>query len=200
VVEQADGGQDDAGFSRAIHNAGLIRIDSTFARQRRFEKIANMTATADRIIVICPNCSAKNRVDPVAAAVKQPVCGHCKTPLIAPAVSPASGVDDHPVELTDANFDSFLQSAGDKPVLVDFWATWCPPCRMLAPTIEQLAKESAGRYVIAKLDTDQSPRTAARFQISGIPTMIIFERGQKVDQLVGVAPKEAIAGKLMQFA
>jgi thioredoxin len=145
-------------------------------------------------IVVCPKCGAKNRVDAAAAALKQPVCGKCGTPL------PAAGAADHPIELTDGSFDSFLKEAGDTPLLVDFWATWCPPCRMLAPVIDQLAKESNGKYLIAKLDTDKAPGIAARFQIDGIPTLLIFKRAELVDEIVGVAPKQAIAAKLMRHA
>ena len=145
-------------------------------------------------IVVCPKCGAKNRVDAAAAAIKQPVCGKCGTAL------PAAEASDQPAELTEANFDQFLKRAGETPVLVDFWATWCPPCRMLAPVIDQLAKESNGKYIIAKLDTDKAPGIAARFQIDGIPTLLIFKRAELVDKIVGVAPKQAIAGKLMQHA
>ena len=149
-------------------------------------------------IVTCPNCGAKNRVDERAAATKQPVCGRCGTKLPAPSAAVES--DGHPVELTDATFASQINSAGDKPVLVDCWAAWCGPCRMLAPTIDALAAESNGRYVVAKLDTDANPQTAARFRISSIPTMLIFKRGQLVDQLVGLQPKQAIAARLAQHA
>ncbi len=148
-------------------------------------------------IVTCPNCGAKNRVDERAAATKQPVCGRCGTKL----PSPSSTTDDgHPVELTDANFASFLAGAGEKPVLVDCWAAWCGPCRMLAPTIDALAGESAGRWIVAKLDTDRHPQTAARFQISSIPTLLIFKQGRLVDQLVGLQPKPAIEARLAQHA
>jgi thioredoxin len=144
-------------------------------------------------IVTCPNCGAKNRVDERAAAEKQPVCGRCGTKL-----SVASS--DHPLELTDGTFDRFLSEAGDKPVLVDCWAAWCGPCRMLAPTIDALAKSSAGRWLIAKLDTDANPRTASKYRISSIPTLLIFKRGQLVDQLVGVQPQPSIEARLARVA
>jgi thioredoxin len=142
-------------------------------------------------IVTCPNCGAKNRIDERMAQSKRPVCGRCGAVL---SIDGAQG--SHPVELTDATFDQVLQSAGEKPVLVDCWAPWCGPCRMIAPTIEQLAAESNGKWVIAKLNTDENQRTAARFSIDAIPTMLIFRRGQLVDQIVGLQPKQAIRSRL----
>lgn len=143
-------------------------------------------------IVTCAKCGAKNRVDERQAQDTTPVCGRCGAEL--PATPEAMG--GHPVELTDATFDRALREAGDKPVLVDCWAEWCAPCRMLAPTLDELAAESRGRYVIAKLDVDANQRTASRFRISGIPAMLIFHNGQLVDQLVGLQPKAAIAARL----
>ena len=150
-------------------------------------------------IVTCPNCGAKNRVDERAAASRQPVCGRCGTKLsVVGAGGAAGGADGHPVEVTDATFASVLSGAGDRPVLVDCWATWCPPCRMLAPTIDALAAESAGRWVVGKLDTDHNPQTAARFRISSIPTLLIFKNGQLADQIVGLVAKDEITKKLDQ--
>ena len=144
-------------------------------------------------IVECPKCGAKNRIDERAAASQQPVCGRCGTRL-----PPAAGTtgDGSPVELTDGTFDAFLSQAGSRPVLVDAWAAWCGPCRMLAPTIDALAAEANGRYLVAKLDTDRNPRVAARYRISALPTVLIFKAGQLVDQLVGLQPKQAIAAQL----
>jgi thioredoxin len=147
-------------------------------------------------IVTCPSCGAKNRIDERKVAANQPVCGRCRTPLI---VSVAAS-DVHRVELTDATFEKFLADAGDKPVLVDAWAAWCGPCRMLAPTIEALAKESNGRWVIAKLDTDANPQTASRYGISALPTMLIFKNGQLIDQLVGLQPRPNIEARLQKAA
>ena len=107
--------------------------------------------------------------------------------------------NDNVVEFTDQNFeDEVLKS--DKPVLVDFWAEWCPPCRALGPTIEKLASESQGRWVIGKLDTMKNPQSTARFHVSGIPVMHIFKRGQRVDELLGAQPKAAIEAKLKKHA
>ena len=82
-------------------------------------------------------------------------------------------------------------------MLVDVWAAWCGPCRMLAPTIDQLAAESRERYVVGKLDADANQRTVANYRVEGIPALLIFKRGTLVDRLVGLQPKQAIAAKLM---
>jgi thioredoxin 2 len=144
-------------------------------------------------IVTCPNCGAKNRVDESRASDKIAICGKCKHEL------PSSTAGGKPIVVTDQNFASTLTDAGDKPLLVDCWAAWCGPCRMLAPIVEELAAESNGRYVIAKLNTDENPQTAGKFNISAIPTMLIFKNGKKIDQLVGLQPKSAILARLAQL-
>lgn len=98
-------------------------------------------------------------------------------------------------EFTDANFEAeVLQSS--TPVLVDFWAPWCGPCRMLAPSIEQLSTEYAGKVKIGKLNTDDNSDVAAKFGIRSIPTLLIFKDGQVVNQLVGALPKDKIAEQI----
>ena len=144
------------------------------------------------MIISCQICGAKNRVDPARAHDTQPVCGKCGAHLPFPRRSGGG----KPIEITDENFERVLASAGDKPVLIDFWATWCPPCRLLAPTIDVLAEESGGRYVVGKLDTDANPQTAGRFRISSIPTLLIFRGGKLADTLVGVQPRREIEAKL----
>ena len=99
------------------------------------------------------------------------------------------------VTLTDANFTSeVLQSY--LPVLVDFWATWCGPCRIIAPIIEELSVELEGRAKIGKVDVDHNPQTAMNFGIRSIPTLLFFKNGQVVDQLVGAVPKKVLLSKL----
>jgi thioredoxin 1 len=95
----------------------------------------------------------------------------------------------HPLEVTDGDFDKLLQST-EKPILIDFWAPWCGPCRMLAPTIEELAKEYNGKAIVAKMNTDKNPKTSQKFGIRGIPTIIFFKKGNTEDKFVGMRQKD----------
>ena len=101
----------------------------------------------------------------------------------------------HPLEVTDANFKDEVLSA-DKPVLVDFWAEWCGPCKMIAPTVAELAIEYEGRFKITKLDVDTHYQTAGSYGIRSIPTLLIFKNGKVVDQIVGAVPKQRLKEKL----
>lgn len=99
------------------------------------------------------------------------------------------------VELTSAAWDKeVLQGSG--LIMIDFWAVWCGPCRMIAPTIEELAKEYAGKIKVGKLNTDENPDVASKYKIMGIPTIMFFKDGQKVDQIVGVVPKPQLKAKI----
>ena len=134
-------------------------------------------------ILNCPSCGAANRIVPekVSAAVEA-VCGQCGVVL---------GVTSEPVEVNDEEFQSKVAQS-PLPVLVDFWAPWCGPCRMVAPSLEALAKEMAGRVRIAKVNVDDNPLMAGRLGVRGIPTMVLFKNGQEVDRQVGALPKRDI--------
>jgi thioredoxin 2 len=138
----------------------------------------------DRLIR-CPSCGATNRLPP-AQPGKKVVCGKCKSPLDTPT---------GPVHVTDATFGDQVERSAT-PVLLDLWADWCGPCHMLAPTIHQLSSELAGRVKVAKLNIDENPRTAARFGVQSIPTLLVLKDGREVDRLVGVQPKQEIVRRL----
>jgi len=100
-----------------------------------------------------------------------------------------------PITIDDSNFDQTVLQA-ETPVLVDFWAAWCRPCLMLAPILDELAEEYSGRVSIARLDVDQNPKTAAQYQIMAIPTMLIFNEGKPVSNIVGYRPKRELERSL----
>ena len=100
-----------------------------------------------------------------------------------------------PMELTLDNFVPVVLNS-DIPVMIDFWATWCMPCKMLAPTIEELAEEANGAYKVGKIDVDKSPSLAAQFGVMSIPTVIVFKNGKAVDKTVGVVPRSQLEAML----
>ena len=145
----------------------------------------------DANLIRCPSCGATNRVSADSLAPgKKAVCGRCKTPLPAGAT---------PLVVTDATFAGEVERS-PLPVLVDLWAPWCGPCRMVAPTIDELAVEMAGRVRFAKMNVDENPATSARFGVRSIPTLLVIKDGREVDRIVGVQPKAAIAARLERHA
>jgi thioredoxin 1 len=103
-----------------------------------------------------------------------------------------------PVPISDATFEQEVLKA-DKPVLVDFWATWCGPCRMIAPVLEEIAADKGEQLKIAKLDVDANPVSAGRFGVRAIPTMIVFKDGKEAQRLVGYMPKDRLLQQLAQY-
>ena len=142
-------------------------------------------------IVACPQCGGASRVrrDRVLEGLN-PVCGHCKKSL---------SVDASPVRVTDDSFGAEVLSF-PRPVLVDLWAAWCAPCRMIAPALEEIAGELMGRVRIAKLNVDENPDTHARLRVSGIPTLVMFKGGKEVDRVVGALPPPQLRAWIERFA
>jgi thioredoxin 2 len=140
-------------------------------------------------VLRCDSCGQLNRL-PASKLQKDssPKCGKCKAAL---------SLEPHPAMVTDENFQGFTNAP--IPVLVDFWAPWCGPCHALAPTIAQISKEFVGQLLVGKLNTDENAVTASKFQIRGIPTMILFQNGREVNRLVGVQPKNEIIRQIQSL-
>jgi thioredoxin len=138
-------------------------------------------------VIRCPECGQMNRLPPLDSG-KKAVCGKCKAPLTAAA-------DGHPIELNDANFQSSIAN-GD--FVVDFWAAWCGPCRMIAPVLEELASERTD-VRFAKLNVDENPQTAASFNVQGIPLLVFFRNGEEVGRVVGAVPRAHIETAIGRF-
>jgi thioredoxin 2 len=138
----------------------------------------------DALHITCAHCAATNRV-PAARLGDDPTCGRCGQGLLT----------GEPVELTDANFEAVV-SKTDLPVVVDFWAPWCGPCRMMAPAFEQAAGQLKGRALLVKVNSDDNPHTASRFGIRSIPTLVKLDHGRELSRRSGALP----AGQIVAFA
>ena len=143
----------------------------------------NVMATHPARVVVCPNCGTKNRVR--AAADGAPRCGNCREAL------------PWMVDTSDADF-STVADKSTIPVLVDVWAPWCGPCRMVSPALEQLATELAGKLKLVKVNADEAPEVSRRFGVQAIPTLVLMHHGLVIDKQVGAAPALALRSWLTQ--
>ena len=131
--------------------------------------------------LICPSCLAKNRV-PEERLLEHPSCGKCGTDLMK----------SQPIALNDENFPRYTEGT-QLPVLVDFWADWCGPCKMIAPALEEIAQSLGPKAKIVKINIDDNPSVPSRYGVRGIPTLMVFKGGQVAATKVGAAPKAALA-------
>jgi thioredoxin 2 len=143
--------------------------------------VAEQTAaTGPRALVRCPFCAKLNRVD-LSRAMNRPACGECGRPLLL----------DRPIAITGDDLDRVV-SGSEVPIIVDFYADWCAPCRVMAPILDDLARERMGRVLVTKLNTDLNAAATVRFGIRGIPTLIVFRGGSEFARQTGAVPRDAL--------
>jgi len=140
-------------------------------------------AAGPESILTCASCGKKNKIRPSPSGA--PHCGSCGKPL--PWL----------VEATDATFD--LEAQAGPAVVVDLWAPWCGPCRYVSPILEELSRDYAGRLKVVKVNVDENPETAMRFQAFSIPTMVVIKNGRQVDRIVGAMPKSQLSIRLTPY-
>ena len=134
--------------------------------------------TRSDLTVRCPFCGTLNRID-FARAADRPKCGSCTKPMLL----------DRPIKVDQEDFAKTVVES-PVPVLVDFYADWCAPCKIVAPLVDELARENVGRVLIAKVDTDRAPELSMQYRIRGIPTLILFRDGAEVERSVGFEPEK----------
>jgi thioredoxin 2 len=133
-----------------------------------------------RALVRCPFCQKFNRVD-LTRAKDRPACGECGKPIVL----------DRPIKLTDDDFDRIIGES-DVPVLVDFHADWCGPCKVIAPALDEIARDRMGQLLVGKLDTDRNPATATKYRVTALPTIAVFRSGKEAVRQTGAVPKRTI--------
>ena len=134
--------------------------------------------TRSDVTVRCPFCSTLNRID-FSRAADRPKCGQCQKPMLL----------DRPIKVESGDFAKTVMES-PVPVLVDFYADWCAPCKIVAPLVDELARENVGRVLVAKVDTDKAPELSMQYRIRGIPTLILFRGGAEVERSVGYEPEK----------
>jgi thioredoxin 2 len=139
-----------------------------------------VTELGRKATVACPFCATLNRVD-LGRLPARPKCGHCGRPILV----------DRPVAVTDATVDAVLAGTS-VPIVMDCYADWCGPCKIMAPVLDDLAHDRAGEVLVTKLDTDRNPATAQRFDVRAIPTLIVFREGREVARHTGVMPRREL--------
>lgn len=146
------------------------------------------TLTEKKATLRCQFCQSWNKVD-LTRAADRPKCGKCGKPMLL----------DRPIHLDDETFSRTISESA-VPVFVDFYADWCGPCKMMAPSVDKLAADYIGRALIAKLNTDESQKTSMSFSVRGIPTSIVFEGGKEIARQTGAVPYPALESMLKQAA
>jgi thioredoxin 2 len=140
----------------------------------------SVTEVSKHATVACPFCATLNRVD-LGRIADRPKCGQCARPILL----------DRPIAVTDATLDGVLAGT-DVPVVIDCYADWCGPCKIMAPILDDFAHDRQGEVLVTKLDTDRNPATARRFDVRAIPTLLVFRNGREVGRQAGVIPRELL--------
>ncbi|HMH83417.1 MAG TPA: thioredoxin [Gemmatimonadales bacterium] len=140
----------------------------------------SVTEVSKHATVACPFCATLNRVD-LGRIADRPKCGQCARPILL----------DRPIAVTDATLDGVLAGT-DVPVVMDCYADWCGPCKIMAPILDDFAHDRQGEVLVTKLDTDRNPATARRFDVRAIPTLLVFRNGREVGRQAGVIPRERL--------